>query len=77
LLEGYDAGLYGYFWSKVIAMDMFNSAFQQDPMNGAEGRRYRHMVLEKGGSQNEMLTLEQFLGRGPNANAFFNDLRID
>lgn len=77
LFQGYDAGLYAYFWSKVNAMDMFDSVFKQDPMNGLEGRRYRHMVLEKGGSQDEMLTLQQFLGRAPSSDAFFNDLGLD
>lgn len=58
-------------------MDMFNSAFKRDPMDEREGRRYRHLVLEKGGSQDEMLTLEQFLGRPPRSDAFFNDLGLD
>jgi len=30
--------------------------------------------LEKGGSQDEMLTLEQFLGRKPTTDAFYKDL---
>lgn len=45
-------------------------------MNAAEGRRYRHMVLEKGGSQDEMLTLEQFLGRKPSTEAFYRELGL-
>ena len=28
-------------------------------MNKGAGRRYRHVLLERGGSQDEMLTLEQ------------------
>jgi metallopeptidase MepB len=53
---------------------MFYSAFKEDPMNKEAGRRYRHMVLEKGGAQDEMLTLEQFLGRKPSAEAFYREL---
>lgn len=45
-------------------------------MNGKEGRRYRHTVLERGGSQEEMVTLEEFLGRKPNNEAFFKDLGL-
>lgn len=45
-------------------------------MNGKEGRRYRHMVLEKGGSQDEMKTLEDFLGRKPNPEAFYKELGL-
>lgn len=55
---------------------MFYSVFESDPMNGKEGRRYRHTVLERGGSQEEMVTLEQFLGRKPNNEAFFKDLGL-
>ena len=55
---------------------MFHSVFAADPMNAKEGRRYRHTVLEKGGSQDEMLTLKQFLGREPSAKAFYRELGI-
>lgn len=45
-------------------------------MNGKEGRRYRHTVLERGGSQEEMKTLEDFLGRKPSTEAFYKELGI-
>lgn len=56
---------------------MFYTVFKKDPMNHKEGRRYRHTVLEKGGSQDEMETLKQFLGREPNKKAFLEDLGIE
>lgn len=56
---------------------MFYSVFKVDPMNGVQGRRYRHTVLERGGSQDEMLTLEQFLGRKPSSEAFYKELGLD
>ena len=55
---------------------MFHSNFAADPMNGQEGRRYRHQVLEKGGGQDEMLTLEGFLGRKPDARAFEKEIGV-
>jgi metallopeptidase MepB len=55
---------------------MFHTIFAKDPMNAKEGRRYRHMVLEKGGSQDEMKTLEDFLGRKPNTDAFYRELGL-
>jgi metallopeptidase MepB len=76
LIGGYDAGYYGYLSSLVYSTDMFYSVFKQNPMDGTEGRRYRHTVLEKGGSQEEMLTLEQFLGRKPSTEAFYKELGI-
>lgn len=76
LIGGYDAGYYGYLSSQVYSTDMFYSVFKDDPMNATEGRRYRHTVLEKGGSQDEMLTLEQFLGRKPSSEAFYKELGL-
>ncbi|EPE06573.1 thimet oligopeptidase [Ophiostoma piceae UAMH 11346] len=76
LMGGYDAGYYGYLYSQVYSTDMFYTVFRENPMDGKEGRRYRHTVLEKGGSQDEMRTLEQFLGRKPNGDAFYKDLGI-
>jgi metallopeptidase MepB len=76
LIGGYDAGYYGYLSSQVYSADMFHSVFAKDPMNAKEGRRYRHMVLEKGGSQDEMKTLEDFLGRKPSTDAFYRELGL-
>ncbi|EME79322.1 uncharacterized protein MYCFIDRAFT_57655 [Pseudocercospora fijiensis CIRAD86] len=76
LIGGYDAGYYGYLSSQVYSSDMFHTVFKKDPMNKKEGRRYRHTVLEKGGSQDEMLTLEQFLGRKPSTEAFYKELGL-
>ncbi|MCJ1399900.1 hypothetical protein MMC11_003103 [Xylographa trunciseda] len=75
LMEEYDAGLYGYL-SQVFAADMFYTAFKQDPMNAKEGRRYRYAVLEKGGSQDEMKTVTDFLGREPRTDAFYKELGL-
>ncbi|KAI9678247.1 MAG: hypothetical protein M1817_006192 [Caeruleum heppii] len=76
LVGGYDAGYYGYLSSQVYSADMFFSIFKKDPMNGKEGRRYRHTVLERGGSQEEMTTLEEFLGRAPSSEAFYRELGL-
>ena len=76
LMGGYDAGYYGYLSSQVYSTDMFYSVFKADPMNAKEGRRYRHTVLEKGGSQDEMKTLVEFLGREPKMDAFYEELGL-
>ena len=55
---------------------MFYTVFEKDPMNPKEGRRYRHTVIEKGGSQDEMKTLEEFLGRKPSSVAFYRELGV-
>jgi metallopeptidase MepB len=55
---------------------MFYSVFKADPMNKREGRRYRRTVLERGGSMEEMKLLEEFLGRAPSTEAFYEELGI-
>lgn len=76
ILTSSHTGYYGYLSSQVYSTDMFYSVFKKDPMNRAEGRRYRHTVLEKGGSQDEMKTLIDFLGREPKTDAFYEELGI-
>ncbi len=76
LIGGYDAGYYGYLSSQVYSADMFYSVFKKNPMDGKEGRRYRHQVLEKGGSRDEMETLKEFLGREPSTEAFYKELGL-
>lgn len=75
-LGGYDAGYYGYLYSEVFSLDMFHSFFKKNPMDGKEGRRYRHTVLERGGSIEEMEFLKEFLGREPSTEAFYEELGI-
>ncbi|KAK6331058.1 hypothetical protein TWF718_003248 [Orbilia javanica] len=77
LMGGYDAGYYGYLWSLVFASDMYFTGFKKNPMDPENGRRYRHEVLEKGGSRDEMESLKAFLGREPNSEAFFKELGIE
>ncbi|KAH8906666.1 thimet oligopeptidase [Coniochaeta sp. PMI_546] len=77
LFSGSDAGLYSYLWSKVLAMDMFDTVFKQNPLDEKVGRRYRHFVLEKGGSQDEMDTVVQLLGRKPTSEAFYRSLGLE
>lgn len=55
---------------------MFYYAFAKDPMDKSQGHRFRHTVLEKGASQDEMLILKQFLGRKPTTNAFCMELGL-
>ena len=70
----YDASYYGYELASSISADMFEAAFAKDPMDPEQGRRYRYTVLQPGGSQPEMKTLENFLGRKPNNEAWMRQL---
>lgn len=75
-MGGYDAGYYGYLYSKVFSTDMFYSIFKIDPMDKRQGKRYRHSVLEYGSSRDELQGLTEFLGREPNSDAFYEELGI-
>ena len=57
--------------ASAYAADLYASAFKADPMNPEAGRRYRREVLAPGGSRPEMQSLERFLGRKPNAKAYY------
>ncbi|MCJ1385755.1 hypothetical protein MMC17_008879 [Xylographa soralifera] len=70
IMSGYDAGYYVYLLSQIYSTDLFQSTFGADTMDVEKGMRYRYQLLQPGGSQPEMLTLMNYLGREPNAAAF-------
>jgi thimet oligopeptidase len=76
LMGGYDAGYYGYLWSKVYAQDMF-SAFQAAGLvNPAVGMRYRNDILAPARLNEPDAEVAKFLGRPMNPNAFYRELGI-
>jgi len=75
-LVGYEAGYYGYLWSKVYASDMFTMFKKGGIFNQKIGMDYRKKILEKGGSIPEIDIVKSFLGRKPNEKAFLKDLGI-
>ncbi|TAM88600.1 hypothetical protein EPN42_08925, partial [bacterium] len=76
LMGGYDAGYYGYLWSKVYAQDMF-TVFQHGGLeNPAVGARYRETILEPGAIYPAQQLAEKFLGRPLSYDAFYRDLGI-
>lgn len=76
LLGGYDAGYYGYLWSKVYGLDMF-SRFAEDGVTSPDvGHRYRREILEPGGSLDGDQLLRNFLGREPSNDAFLHHIGI-
>lgn len=77
-LVGYDAGYYSYLWALVYACDAFE-AFKtkgnKNVMTNTEvGMRWRHEVLEKGSSDDEMKLIKNFLKREPNNKAFLKEV---
>jgi thimet oligopeptidase len=75
-LFGYDAGYYGYMWSKVYGDDMF-TRFEIAGIDDAEtGSDYRRLILERGGSVDGDALVRDFLGREPEMGAFLRDLGL-
>jgi thimet oligopeptidase len=73
LANHYGARYYGYMWSQVIALDML-SAFGDDLMDPRVGRRFREVVLARGGERPSMRNVEEFLGRPVSSDAFFQEI---
>lgn len=75
-LCGYDAKYYGYMWSKVFALDLFDTIKSQGLLNPEIGCRYAECVLSKGGTEDPNNLLEAFLSRKPESTAFFKDMGL-
>lgn len=76
MMGGYDAGYYGYLWSKVFAQDMFSVFKKKGITNPEVGSRYRKVILERGNMQEAGDLLVEFLGRAPSSQAFYSDLHV-
>ncbi len=76
-LFGYDAGYYGYLWSRVFGDDMFTCFEQRGVFDRDTGRRYRTLILERGGSVDGDVLVRDFLGRDPNMDAFLREIGLE
>ncbi|MEX2246683.1 MAG: M3 family metallopeptidase [Dehalococcoidia bacterium] len=76
-LFGYDAGYYGYLWSRVFGDDMFTRFEASGVFDGATGRAYRRAILERGGAVDGDELVRSFLGREPNSDAFLRGLGLE
>ncbi len=68
-LGGYSSAYYTYLWDKVIAEDFVTKFDRNDLLAPAPAARYRHLVLEPGGSMSANDLVKNFLGRPQNMNA--------
>lgn len=75
-LMGYGAKYYGYMWSKVFALDMFDTIKKHGLLNPEIGQKYVSCVIGKGGSEDPNNLLRDFLGREPNQDAFLRDMGL-
>ncbi len=76
MMGGYDAGYYGYLWSKVYAQDMFSVFQAEGLLSPIVGAKYRQTILGRGDMKDSIVNLKEFLGRDPSPEPFFKDLGI-
>jgi len=69
-LGGYSSAYYTYLWDKVIAEDFFSQFDHNNLLAGEAPMRYRHTVLQPGGSVSANTLVKNFLGREQNMDAF-------
>lgn len=71
LMGGYDSRYYGYLWSQVYSMDLFDTRFKKEGiLNPKTGMDYRKQILEPGSTKDAEELLRNFLGREPRMDAF-------
>ncbi|MDQ3111904.1 MAG: Zn-dependent oligopeptidase [Bacteroidota bacterium] len=75
-LTGYGSKYYGYLWSLVYASDMFSEFEKNGPLNPEMGKRYHENVLAKGGSDDALNLVRNFLGREPDNKAFLKQIGL-
>ncbi|HEX7979934.1 MAG TPA: M3 family metallopeptidase [Gemmatimonadaceae bacterium] len=76
LMQGYDAGYYGYLWSKVYAQDLYTRFAKEGAMNPRTGHAYREIVVGPAATQEPDTALQRFLGRPLSYDAFFAEMGI-
>jgi thimet oligopeptidase len=76
LMSGYDAGYYGYLWSKVYAQDLYTRFAREGALNPRTGRAYRDTILAPGATEEPDAVLRKFLGRPLSYDAFFAEMGI-
>ena len=75
VMAGYQAGYYGYIWSRVYAQDFF-STFQGHLDDPSVGQRFRREVLAPGGSEEPDVLVQRFLGRPVDTRAFYQEMGL-
>jgi thimet oligopeptidase len=78
IMDGYDAGYYGYAWADAIAADMA-TVFEKAPdgyFDIGAGRRLRQEIYEKGNSRDVQISIEKFLGRKQSIDPFLKKIGV-
>ena len=74
---GYAAGYYSYKWAEVLAADAFAAFAEAGIFDQATAQRFRHEILEIGGSRDFMQAYVAFRGREPTIDALLRQNGIE
>lgn len=66
---GYSAGYYSYKWAEVLDADAFEAFLEAGLYDQKTAARYRHEILERGGSEHPSILYRNFRGRDADPNA--------
>jgi len=69
-LTDYGAKYYGYMFSRVLALDVYDTIKKNGLLNPVIGQKYIDCILGKGGSADPNSLVKDFLGRDWNNKAF-------
>ena len=78
IMDGYDAGYYGYAWADAIAADMA-TVFEKAPggfFDLEAGRRLRDEIYAKGSARDVEISIEKFLGRPQSIDPFLKKIGV-
>ena len=73
-LMGYQAGYYGYLYSKCFAVCMFEEKFKGHELDPEVGMQYRHKIIAPGNTRDFMDLMIDFLGHEPSNEPFIKSL---
>ncbi|RLU09862.1 oligopeptidase A [Pseudomonas prosekii] len=74
LATGYEASVYAYKWSGVLASEAFKRFDKHWVFNAQTGRAFREAVFAPGDARSLMVSLEEFLGRPLAGDLFSTDV---
>ena len=76
-LYEYGACYYGYLWSRVFALDVFEKIKKEGLLNPEIGALYIKQIIGRGGSLDPNQLLINFLGREPTQTAFLKSIGME
>ncbi|KAJ5614550.1 thimet oligopeptidase [Penicillium herquei] len=71
---GQEACYYSYLYTRTLAADIWSSYFKESPVSQEAAMKYRHQILDHGGSKDEHKAVGEYLGRVPTSDAYLQDL---